>query len=131
MKRKDCRACKSKNLKLFLDLGKMPLAGGFLKGSDSMPFEKVYPLPVHVCQECSLVQILEIINPEILFQDYSFSSSTVKPLIQHFKEYSIWLKTRYNPEFVVEFGCNDGVLLKQFDELGIKNCGTDGFQSCR
>ena len=39
MKRKECRACKSKNLKLFLDLGKMPLAGGFLKGSDSMPFE--------------------------------------------------------------------------------------------
>ena len=125
MKRKECRACKSKNLKLFLDLGKMPLAGGFLKGSDAMPFEKVYPLPVHVCQECSLVQILEIIDPEILFQDYSFSSSTVKPLIQHFKEYAIWLKSKFNPEFVVEFGCNDGVLLKQFEHLGIKNCGID------
>ena len=125
MKRKECRACKSKNLKLFLDLGKMPLAGGFLKGLDAMPFEKVYPLQVYVCQECSLVQILEIIDPEILFQDYSFSSSTVKPLIQHFKEYAIWLKTKYNPKFVVEFGCNDGVLLKQFEHLGIKNCGID------
>ena len=79
MKRKECRACKSKNLKLFLDLGKMPLAGGFLKGSDSLPFEKVYPLPVHVCQECSLVQILEIIDPEILFQDYHTATEEKKP----------------------------------------------------
>ena len=71
MKRKECRACKSKKLELFLDLGKMPLAGGFLASADAIPYEKVYPLPIHVCQECSLVQILEIINPEILFQDYS------------------------------------------------------------
>ena len=52
MKRKECRACNSSNLNLFLDLGKMPVAGGFLTGStDSIENEKTYPLQIHVCQE--------------------------------------------------------------------------------
>ena len=70
MELKECRACKSKKLKLFLDLGDMPLAGGFLTNADAITFEKKFPLPIHVCQECSLVQILEVVDPEILFQDY-------------------------------------------------------------
>ena len=63
MNREECRACKSKNLKSFLDLGEMPLAGGFLTGEDAILHEKFYPLSAYVCKECSLVQILEIIDP--------------------------------------------------------------------
>ncbi|SVD17674.1 uncharacterized protein METZ01_LOCUS370528, partial [marine metagenome] len=33
MLRTDCRGCESDNLKIFLDLGKMPLAGGFLSNT--------------------------------------------------------------------------------------------------
>ena len=126
MKRSKCRACSSSDMKLFLDLGNMPLAGGFLNDLDiSVKDENTYPLQIYVCSECSLVQILEVIDPETLFQNYSFSSSTVKPLINHFEDYAIWLKTKYNPNFVVEFGCNDGILLKEFNKIGVKNCGID------
>ena len=125
MSRTICRGCESNNLEKFLDLGEMPLAGGFLSGREAIAKEKLYPLPVHVCKECGLVQILKPINPEILFQDYSFSSSTIGPLIQHFENYAKWLGDKLDPDFVVEFGCNDGVLLKPLAQLGVKACGVD------
>ncbi len=125
MSRTVCRGCESNNLEKFLDLGEMPLAGGFLPGREAIAKEKLYPLPAHVCSECGLVQILETIDPEILFQDYSFSSSTIGPLIQHFENYAKWLQDKLDPDFVVEFGCNDGVLLKPLAQLGVKACGVD------
>ena len=125
MKEKNCRGCKKNNVRLFLDLGKMPLAGGFLSSTNTIPEEKTYPLPVYVCNECGLVQILDKVNPEILFQDYSFSSSTVPPLVQHFENYAKWLHEKLTPKFVVEFGCNDGILLKPLSKIGVKTCGVD------
>ena len=77
MRRNTCRGCERERLECFLDLGQMPLAGGFLSGPEAIASEKTFPLPVHVCLDCGLVQILEVVDPEVLFQDYSFSSSTV------------------------------------------------------
>ena len=79
MRRSNCRGCESTQLEKFLDLGNMPLAGGFLAGKEAIQQEKLYPLPVHVCCQCGLVQILEVVDPEVLFKDYSFSSSTIGP----------------------------------------------------
>ena len=125
MQRTDCRGCGGDNLKMFLDLGKMPLAGGFLSNAAAVKKENLYPLSIYVCQNCGLVQILEAIDPEILFQDYSFSSSTIGPLVQHFENYAKWLYDKLTPEFVVEFGCNDGILLKPLTRLIPKTCGVD------
>ena len=129
MSRTVCRGCESNYLEKFLDLGEMPLAGGFLSGAEAIFEEKLYPLPIHVCRECGLVQILKPIDPEILFQDYSFSSSTVGPLVQHFETYAKWLQDKLDPNLVVEFGCNDGILLKPLEKLGIKVCGVDVSQN--
>ena len=110
-KRRTCRGCDSGDLLQILDFGPVPLAGGFLSRLDLAGPEPVFPLQVHVCEHCSLVQILDPIDPELLFQDYSFSSSTVKPLVDHFENYARWLVDRFHPAKVVEFGCNDGILL--------------------
>ena len=125
MRRTNCRGCEGGRVDEFLNLGEMPLAGGFLATDEAAAAEKVYPLPVHVCLDCGLVQILEVIDPEIFFQDYSFSSSTVAPLGRHFREYANWLKQQLNPELIVEFGCNDGILLAPLNQLGIRTVGVD------
>jgi len=125
MKRNKCRGCKSNKLEKFLDLGDMPLAGGFLPSVEKIKDEKLFPLPIYVCRDCCLVQILDLIDPEILFQDYSFSSSTIDPLRKHFEDYAKWLKNNLHPKLVVEFGCNDGVLLTPLEKLDIKACGVD------
>ncbi len=120
-----CRACGSTNIEIFLDLGDMPLAGGFLAGESAIADERTYALPVHVCNDCALVQFVKPVDPEILFQDYLFSSSTVPLLVTHFKDYAAWLQQRYAPKQVVEFGCNDGVLLQPLSELGVGSAGVD------
>jgi hypothetical protein len=82
--RSDCRACRARDLVEILDLGEMALAGGFLRAGAEVAAERRYPLRVHICRTCRLVQILQAIDPDVLFQDYSFASSTVEPLVRHF-----------------------------------------------
>lgn len=129
MDRTTCRGCESAEVEVFLDLGDMVLAGGFLPDRRAVARERRYPLPIHVCRRCGLVQILQAVDPLILFQDYSFASSTVGPLVMHFSEYARWLRERFTPELVVEFGCNDGVLLAPLGVLGIRACGVDVSQN--
>ena len=125
MPRTHCRGCASDDVQIFLDLGDMPSAGGFLAGREAIETEQVYPLPIHVCQDCGLVQILEGIESQTLFKDYSFSSSTIAPLVLHFEKYAQWLQSKLSPKSVVEFGCNDGILLKPLEQLGIRACGSN------
>lgn len=108
-----------------IDFGELPLAGGFLDGPEEAAREQRYPLAVHVCRNCALVQIVDPVDPDVLFQDYSFSSSTIPALVRHFEEYAGWLVERYSPELVVEFGCNDGVLLEPLERLGVRAVGLD------
>ncbi len=123
--RTHCRACNSVDLHSVLDLGPLPLAGGFLASRDEFATEKRYPLEIHCCGACGLVQVLDPVHPDILFQDYTFSSSTIKPLVDHFAAYAQWLSRRLKPRAVVEFGCNDGVLLEPLEKAGIKAIGVD------
>jgi SAM-dependent methyltransferase len=123
--RTTCRACNSSSLEQILDFGAQPLAGGFLRGVEAIKGEQKFPLSIHVCAACGLVQILNPVDPEILFQDYSFSSSTVGPLVDHFRNYAKELVERFRPAVVVEFGCNDGVLLAPLNEMGARSVGVD------
>lgn len=126
MDRKTCRACESSELELLMDLGPQPLAGGFLPPEASaVEKELLFPLPIHVCHKCGLVQTMHVIPAEVLFKQYCFSSSTIQPLTDHFGKYAQWLKDKYSPRLVVEFGCNDGILLSPLGDLGIKACGVD------
>jgi SAM-dependent methyltransferase len=120
-----CRACGAGELELMIDFGELPLAGGFLDGPEAAAREQRYPLAVHVCRNCALVQIVEQVDPDVLFQYYSFSASTIPGLVRHFEDYAGWLVERFRPEFVVEFGCNDGVLLEPLRGLGARSVGVD------
>src|SRR5271167_2192169 len=92
----------------------MQLAGAFLAGREAIAAERRYPLKVHVCRTCALVQILDPIDPDVLFRDYAFSSSTVGSLVQ-----------RLQPSTIVEFGCNDGILLVPLRARGVTAVGVD------
>jgi SAM-dependent methyltransferase len=103
----------------------MPLAGGFLEGFEAFASERLYPLRVFVCATCGLVQILDVVDPAVLFTEYAFSSSTVPPLVAHFEGYAAWLLERFSPRTVVEFGCNDGILLSPLEKSGVRAVGVD------
>ncbi len=124
--RDTCRICSSRNLVKFLDFGQMPLAGGFIK-PEQIAQEKLYPLTVVFCRQCKEVQILETVPADVLFKDYRFVASTTTTLSKHFIDYAAEMTGRFLSKgaLVVEFGSNDGVLLKPFNDLGVQAVGVE------
>jgi len=127
-RRNDCRFCQSHNLVKILDFGNVPLAGSFLK-EEQFSNEKFYPLELNFCQDCTLVQVSNVVPAEVLFKNYFYFSSSIKTLVEHFQSFAQevneqFLKNRNQPA-VFEIGCNDGPLLKPFAAMGITAIGID------
>jgi SAM-dependent methyltransferase len=130
-RRTTCRICGGGKLISFLDFGDMPLAGDFVP-ADRVADVLVYPMDLAVCEDCTLVQILNVVSGEILFNDYRYLSSVMVTLSSHFRDYAAYLKKQVLPTedpFVVEFGCNDGVLLMPLRDLGVRTVGVDAAEN--
>jgi methylation protein EvaC len=110
-----CRGCFEKKLHKILDLGKLPLAGGFLSKSQ-LKSEQLLPLKIYFCRQCGLVQNLDIVNPKVLFRKYHYSSVSIPLLKKHFQDYAAYLRKNFLTQrtTLLEFGSNDGVLLENF-----------------
>ncbi|MGH7828733.1 MAG: methyltransferase domain-containing protein [Candidatus Binatia bacterium] len=125
--RTTCRSCGNGDLSLVLDFGRMALAGGFLAPRD-FPWERTYPLQLYFCRRCFLLQVVNVVPPELLFSNYFYFSSVIRTLQEHFREYARACSERFltaGRSFVVEIGCNDGVLLRPFRDLGMRVLGVD------
>ena len=112
-----CAFCGSAKLTKVIDFGKVAVAGAFLKKEDFKK-EKKYPLVIIFCTNCFVVQVRDHVDPNILFAHDFYFSSAIKTLRDHFVEYASEVTARFLPKpknaVVVEFGSNDGVLLKPF-----------------
>jgi hypothetical protein len=126
---KNCRICNSTNLHLILDLGEQPPANSLIDKSQLDIIEPKFPLRLFWCSDCFLVQLLDIVNKEDLFNHYLYMTSASKPIVDHFKKYAVdifneFLNKQENP-FVVEIGSNDGSLLREFKKLGSSILGIE------
>ena len=112
--KKNCRICNSSHLIKVLDFGKMPLANAFLREEDLNKPELKFPLVVYFCNNCGLLQLLDIVNPELLFRNYYYLTSTSKPLREYFVKLGKNLINKFvksRNDLVLEIGGNDAVLL--------------------
>lgn len=120
--RTTCAFCDSAALEKIIDFGDVALAGGFLK-PEKFKSEQKFPLRVHFCRDCYALQVLDIIDPEILFADYFYFSSAIQSLRDHFIDYADEVVPRFlDPAnaTAVEIGCNDGILLKPIADHGVR-----------
>ena len=124
-----CRSCGSNNLADVLDLGTTPLADRLL--TEDMLDEQEFgcPLSVVFCEDCALMQIRETVDPVILFGgDYPYYSSVSPALLKHFRESTEEIMTRRKlgaDNLVIEIASNDGYLLKNYADKGIRILGID------
>lgn len=127
MKSENCRGCGSARLTLVYDFGSQPLAGEYPTFSNSDRPAKRYPLDLTECADCGLWQVTNLPPIEEVFhKDYRYSSSTVPDLVRHFTGYADFLTERLSDgAAILEFGCNDGVLLAQMRDRGFDCVGVD------
>ena len=65
---KSCRFCGHPLNHIFADLGATPISTAYLP-DESFMAEKIFPLRVHVCERCKLVQAEEYEAPENIFSE--------------------------------------------------------------
>jgi novobiocin biosynthesis protein NovU/D-mycarose 3-C-methyltransferase len=120
-----CRQCGTQLAQPVLKLDDMPLAGAFVSPEHLDEADAKFPISVHACDNCGLVQLEESIPPDTLFRNYSFSTGTISPLVRHFSEYALWMIKNLKPRGVLEFGCNDGTLMGFLRDFGVRVIGVD------
>src|SRR6201746_629050 len=117
-----CSFCDSKRLGLGVDFGEVGLAGACLK-PEQFAAERTFPMRLHFCRDCYAVQVTDKVPPDVMFQNYFYFSSSIGTLRDHFAQYAAEVATRFlDPAkaTVLEFGCNDGVLLRPLADQGIR-----------
>lgn len=122
-----CLICNGKT-DTFISFGKMPLGNGFLT-KKQFSSEFFYDLKVGFCRNCKMVQLVNLVDREKMFnRKYPFFSSTSTLMAKHFEEFAKTVRDCYlkgkNP-FVVEIGSNDGIMLKHFAKRRIKHLGLE------
>ena len=126
--RDNCRLCESKNLKLCFNFKPTPPANAFVNKQEISERQINFPLDIYFCEDCFHVQLLDIVDPSILFENYVYVSGTSPVFIKHFKEYSNYILEKFpqnKNSLVLDIGSNDGTLLHFFKEKNLKILGID------
>lgn len=122
-----CLVCNSE-YQPFVDFGQMPIANAFAT-RDEAENEYTFPMKVGFCENCKMVQLVEQPDREKMFhENYAFFSSTSNYMKNHFKRFSesvISLQNLNKNSFVVEIGCNDGIMLQNFMTNKIPSLGIE------
>ena len=127
-RRTSCRSCGSESLRVFLSFGPVPLANSFLRDHTEFAGEGRFPLEAQFCENCSLVQIADVIDPEVLFRDYIYTTGVSDTMAAHNTRYAkavTDLLCLGADNLVVEVASNDGSLLKRFQKHGVRTLGVE------
>ena len=126
--RADCRLCGSQDLAEVFSFGATPLANAYVNQEELSSPSVLVPLVVNFCNACYLVQLRDVVDPDILFSHYLYASSTSPVFVAHFAQYAKQLIERFSltsDSLVVDVGSNDGVLLRHFKNNGVKILGIE------
>ncbi len=127
-RRNKCRLCDGRRLELVVPLAPTPVAEKYVTREELDQETPVYPLDLHLCLDCGHVQLLDVVDPEFLFDDYTYESGSTKQIVQHFDKTVEAACARYHLApggLVVDVGSNDGSLLRCFQKRGMRVLGID------
>ena len=113
--KRECVLCSSLNIKRVINFGYTPLANSYPLNKESK--EKYFNLSCVLCNDCGHLQLRELINPKLMFDNYLYVSGTSKVLVNHFKSYAnkVIKKLGLNSKSsILDIACNDGTFLNFF-----------------
>ncbi len=119
-----CRLCGCGAFKTVIDFGENPLVNSLLKKRE-LGKEKTYPLVVEQCRRCFLVQIVNPVSSEQIYQeqDYLYYTGDMPQQSQYMMAFNglvADIEEMTDPgDFIVEIGSNDGTVLGKFRDRRI------------
>jgi hypothetical protein len=133
--RQTCRLCGSKSLTPILDLQPQMLASAFVSkdNQDRIPTRKV-PLELLRCNPeldenaCGLVQLRHTFPNDIMYTDYWYASGvnqTMRDALADITTKAIQYVDIVKGDVAVDIGCNDGTLLKSYQNSALELVGFD------
>ena len=130
-RRDSCQLCGSKSISLILSLAPTPLANAFIPESELDKKQAYFPLDVFQCKDCHHVQLVDVVDPSVLFENYVYISGTSPAFVKHFEDYAAKICDQFEPSpgsLVVDIGSNDGTSLGFFKKRGYEVLGIDPAQ---
>lgn len=123
--RDTCRLCNATDLELVMELTPTPPANAFVATRIE---QATYPLRLYLCSACGHLQLLDVVDPTELFENYVYASGTSPAFVDHFRRYAGAVlddADLKSDDLVVEIGSNDGTMLRFFKDAGMKVLGVD------
>lgn len=120
-----CRLCDSHDLDRIVSFTPTPPGDQYLK--EPRP-QTCYPLDLAACRSCGAVQLMDTVDPRLIYSDYTYTTSISKGLDAHFVSYADEVVHRTSKGyglFAVDIGSNDGTLLRQLWLRGYRVLGID------
>ena len=108
--------------KVFLNLGRQPLANSFLKDISKNTLRNEFFFNLKICFNTNnyLVSITKPVNPKKQYTDmYAHRASESKTMRSAFRKIAQKLFKRFRPKKIMEIGSNDGVFLKNFNKKSV------------
>jgi len=126
--RKTCRICKTPNPIKVIPLPATPVGDAYHNNAKKQISSIVFPLDLYLCEKCGLGQLLDVVNPEILYGNFIYETAISVGLSDHFKDYAYSVISKFElnkNSFIFDIGSNDGTLLKHFKNENIQVLGCE------
>ena len=124
-----CYICEKNDLTEVLDLGNHPPPLILLSKNElDDKSEPLFPLKLFFCDNCGLVQLKDAVDPELLFRNYSYTSSASASFKNHLYDFAKYLVNKFSltkNDLVIDIASNDGTLLEGFLPFKIKVLGIE------
>ncbi len=123
-----CRACESRNLFEFLNFGPMAIPNIYKTPKEIQTRSQMtFQLDANLCLDCGLVQLGQIVPPELLFAaDYAYK--TPQAMKKNFRQSTLetiaFSKAKLGDR-VLEIGSNIGISLAEYKKRGLRVLGVD------
>jgi SAM-dependent methyltransferase len=125
---KECRYCQNKHLIKLWSFPTSPYGDSFQVSKTLAKSLSEHSMTLAICNNCNLVQLLEITNISEQYDEYLYRSSNTNALGEYYQELSRDLLHEYQIDMnslIVDIGSNDGTFLEYFaknnyDVLGIE-----------
>lgn len=127
-RRTHCRLCSSSELELAVPMQASPIGDHYIPADRLAEKQELYPLDLYLCMDCGHVQNIDVVDPSILFREYTYKTSSSLGLVEHYRKYAQDVVHTFEVPagaFVLDIGSNDGSLLSFFKALGMDVLGVD------